>query len=357
MHAALRAAWPQLRGLPTTALALCCLLGVALPGAAAAQAAQAGRAATENAVSQAPVQPLGQRVLLLRLGGSVRSPLAPRVEPALARALSEHGFLVTASPLPFQDAQLVAGCTGALRDCGSQVAQVLDSEHLAVALLEHEESDPGAGLRLFVFESSGAVRDGFARLPHASDEPLEPSMRDLIQRVLGAAPGAATGASPPAPSRAAAPPASTPATEAKYTFADPPNRTERARRARILPVVGWTTLGVGGSLLVAALGTSIAAQRADQAYAERKVLSREDADRALAHYQTAQHRTEAARVLWGVGAGTAAAGAFLLLWQHFAGSADRNLQSDMSHMSDRRVLRWGVTPARSGVSLALSGEL
>jgi hypothetical protein len=355
MHGALSAARPRLRSLPKTALALCCLCSVALPAAAAAQAAQAGRAATENAVPGAAEQPLGQRVLLLRVGGSVRSPLAPRLEPALARALSERGFLVTASPLPFHDAQLVAGCTGALRDCGSQVAKVLDSEHLAVALLEHEESDQGAGLRLFVFESSGAVRDGFARLPRASDEPLEPSMRELVQRVLGAGPGAATGASSPASSRAAAPPASAPATEAKRTSPDPPSRTERDRRARILPVVGWTTLGVGSSLLVAALGTSIAAHRADQAYAQSEVLSRDDVDRALAHYETAQQRAEAARVLWGVGAGTAAAGAFLLLWRHFAESADQNLQSHMSR--GRRVLRWGATPARSGVSLALSGEL
>lgn len=352
LYGSLNTACSRLRGLPKFVLALCCLCRLALPAAVAAQAAQTGRAATENGAPAAVEQPLAQRVLLLRMGGSVRSPLAPRAESALARALSELGLLVTTSPLPFHDAQLVAGCTGALRDCGSQVAKVLDSEHLAVAVLEDDEAGR-AGLRLFVFESSGAVRDGSTRLPRASDEPLEPSMRELVHRVLGAGSGTAVAAASRAASSAAAPSAS--ALEPKHTLPDPASRTQHDRRARVLPAVGWTTLGVGSSLLVAALGTSIAAHNADQAYAQGEVLSRADADRALAHFESAQRRTDAARVLWGVGAGTVAAGAFMLLWQHFAEATDRNLQPRMS--GGRRVLHWGAMPAPTGVSLALSGEL
>jgi hypothetical protein len=337
---------PWLRRVLHTLLALACSGSAVLPTVVAAQPAQTGQLATARPASSSP-QPDAQRVLLLRVGGSVRSPLAARSERALAGVLAELGFLVTSSPLPFDDAQLVAGCNGTLRECGSQVAKALESEHLAVAQLEDEAGANGATLWLYIFESgSGAVRDGAVQLPRAHDEPLEPGVRALAARVLGVARPAVAPApvSQPISRAPAAERARAPAAEAND------DRGPGAMRA-----LGWTSVGTGGALLVAALATSLAAQDASQAYARSEVQSRDDADRALAHYERAQRRTDAANVLWGVGAGTVAAGAFMLLWQHFAAPPDQNLQRRSSRGG--RGVRVAAMPGPAGVSLSLSSEL
>jgi hypothetical protein len=328
-------------------LALACL-GLLWPRAVAAQPAQSGQVATASRAPGVAAAPQAQRLLLLRVSASERTPLVVRAERALAQALAERGVLVTTSPLSFHDAQLVAGCSGALRACGSQVAMVLDSEELAVAVLEQEQAGTVPELQLFVFDGGGgAVRQASVPLP-ASSEPLAARVRDLVRRVLSSGEGAAL--APAQAAGAAAAPVAVPASPQEHT---PPVLPDGGG-ARALKAVGWTTLGVGGGLLVGALAASIAAQAAEQAYARSEVSSPEDADRALAHYDSAERRAEAARVLWGVGAGAAAAGAFVLLWQRYAGSKDRNLQRASA---GRRRVQLGAMPAATGVSLALSGEL
>jgi hypothetical protein len=331
-------------------IALACA-GVLWPRPAAAEPAQAGRVATASAAPAVPLASQAQRILLLRVSASVRTPLVARTERALAEALSARGVLVTTSPLSFHDAQLVAGCSGTLRACGSQVAMVLDSEELAVAQLEHEAPGSVPELQLFLFGGGGAARHASVPLL-ASGEPLEASVRDLVRQVLGG--GESPAVAPAQAASATAAPAAPIASPQARTASAQPDAIPSRRRERTLKAVGAATLGIGGALLGGALATSIAARDAEQAYARSEVSSPEDADRALASYETAERRADAARVLWGVGAATAATGTFLLLWQRYAGSKDRNLQSASAR--GRRV-QWGAVPVATGVSLALSGEL
>jgi hypothetical protein len=359
LHRPVPAGTPWLRRVGGALLGLACACAAFAPSRCAAQSAHARQLATAAEEDEGR-RPAPQRILLLRVSGADRS-LADGVERVLAGALDERGFSVASSPLPFHDAQLIAGCTGTLRDCGSQVANALDSEHLAVAQLE----DDGAMLRLqlYLFGDGGAVRKGAAQLPRAAGESRQSSVRALVARVLGVealAPAARAQPAISAPAARGQPAISAPAARAQPAISPQASEALPDRRpTRVLRSIGWASLGTGGALLIGAVATSAAAQRASQAYAQTDVDSRADADQALAHYEAAQHRAEVARVLWGVGAASVAAGTFMLLWQRLAApsdrkSPDRNLQYSFS---GRGGMRLTASPAPAGVSIALRGEL
>jgi hypothetical protein len=274
------------------------------------------------------------RVLVMREGDGPRSELAQRVERALHRSLSELSFEVSQSTLPFHDAQLAAGCSGGVRECGSQVAAALDSEELVVSTIEDAPHLRHATLRLLRFAPRGQPRAGAAQLPREPDQELSLTVFALVESVFAdrARTPAARGASAaPAtalaePSAAPVPPQSPPLAQSTASE-DYVASVARAQQRRRLLAIGWPALTAGAGLLVGGLVANLAAHREGDAY-EAIVApgSPTEVDAKLAHYRAAEDKAQTARILWGVGGGLAAAGVFVLLWERFAPASDRKLQ-------------------------------
>jgi hypothetical protein len=111
--------------------------------------------------------------LVVREDEAPRTEFALRVERALARSLSDFGLAVSQSPLPFRDAQLAAGCTGSVRECGGQVALALETEQLLVTAIEENPSGRYVALTLYRFASHTPARVGTAQLPREATPEME----------------------------------------------------------------------------------------------------------------------------------------------------------------------------------------
>lgn len=323
----------------------------------------------QSAALGQPASPNGARARVLVMADDERGrgEFAQRVDRAVQRALRELGFGVNPSTLPFRDAQLAAGCAGTVRDCGAPVAAALESEELLVSRIEDDPSLRYATLSLLRFAPRAAARAGTAQLPREPAHELQQSVFALVASMFregAAAPSsfaAPPGEQPPAisePVIAASNPAPVPAADSDYV-----QRIARAEHRRRLLAIGWPTLTVGAGLLVGGVVANLGARRESRAYDDLTPSSRQEVDAKLAHYNSAEDKTRAARVLWGVGGGLAAAGAFVLLWERFGPAPDRKLQSTQkseSHAANgrgARALRFGAAPTLGGFALSCAGEL
>jgi len=97
--------------------------------------------------------------------------------------------------------------------------------------------------------------------------------------------------------------------------------------------------------LVSGLATSLASDNASDAYADREIVTRDDADQALASYARAERQADAARVLFGTGGALLASGAAMLLWEKLWPRRDRD-----------RKLHLSAVPAGRGVAVSLAGS-
>lgn len=287
-----------------------------------------------------------RRILVLRAEEKRHGAAEARIERALGQALGEMGFLVNVSPLPFREAQLALGCPGTVRNCGGTVAGELESEQLGVSSVEERDVEH-AELWLYLF-SPGVEREGRAEIPLGSSSALAGAVRQLAREVYGdAAPEQRIAAhrartvqkvTPVAVNADVARPALAPVSE-------PTQPQDEPHRNHVLRGVGWSTAAVGGALLVSGFATSIASDNASDAYARREILTREDADVALASYARAERQADAARVLLGAGGVLVASGAAMLLWERlWPRSQDRKLQ-------------FSAVPAVRGVALTVAGSL
>jgi hypothetical protein len=327
----------------------------ALTRSAHAESAEVGRAAS----------PTPARVLVMREGDGPRSEFAQRVERALHRSLSELSFTVGQSALPFHDAQLAAGCSGGVRECGSQVAAGLDSEELVVSTIEDAPHLRHATLRLLRFAPHGPPRAGAAQLPREPDQELSLTVFALVEslfadRARTPAVRAASAAPPTAlaePSASAVPPHASPLAQSTASE-DYVASVARAQQRRRLLAIGWPAVSIGAGLLVGGLVANLSAQRESEAYESVAPSSRGQVDAKLAHYRAAEDKAQTARILWGVGGGLAAAGVFVLLWERFAPASDRKLQKSAVRKRGAGVTA-GLSASASphGLALAWSTDL
>jgi hypothetical protein len=316
-----------------------------------AQSAPPGRPASPNATFSASET---RRLLWMRAAEPSHTTLELRVERALGRTLAERGFVLSMSPMPFREAQLASGCVGGVPECGARVASALDSEQLGVSAFEAEPDSNTARLTLYLFEARGLVRTGSAVLPREPAEELELTVRALSESVFGvlAAPPRALATSAPDPR-----PAPALLSEAAPAQAAPRDAAEeRAGGANpVLRGVGWAAVGVGVAGGIGAVASAVSAQSEKSAYARTKVETADDADAALRHYDKAQRRTEAARVLGGVGGGLLAAGMFMLLWERFAEPRDRKLQPSIARRAGS--LQIALSPQQTGAWVGWGTEM
>jgi hypothetical protein len=306
-------------------------------------------------------------VLLLPEDDRRRGEFAQQVERAVQRSLSELGFAVNGSTLPFRDAQLAAGCTGTVRECGAAVAAALDSEELLVSRVEDDSSRRYATLTLLRFAPRAAPRAGTAQLPRAPAEELQQNVLALVQSMFSDRMRVGFAASAPKMEQSslsapllASSAASTTSTLQPAPKSDYVQRIERAERHRRLLAIGWPTLSVGAGLMVGGLIANLAAHRESRAYESLAPSSRAEVDAKLAHYRAAEDKASTARILWGIGGGLAAAGAFVLLWERFGPSPDRKLQEAGSQAGNgraARAVRLAAAPSVSGFALTCTGEL
>jgi hypothetical protein len=283
-----------------------------------------------------------RRILVLRAEDPQHSATETRVDLALGQALAEMGFIVNVSPMPFRDAQLALGCSGSVRACGGRVAAALDSEQLAVISLR-EQDRAAAHLALYLF-APGSERVDDKELPRDPGLALEATVRELARRVYGDAAREPASAAygqqvVEPPQRASLNVASAPASAKHAPVLGPaPERPSNSA----LRAVGWSAATVGGALLLGGLATSLAANRAGDAYAQRKIRDQDDADVALANYARAEHQATVARVLFGTGGAVLLLGTTVLLWEHL-----------MPSRRDRKV-RLSAAPIAHGAFLSAS---
>ena len=125
---------------------------------------------------------------------------------------------------------------------------------------------------------------------------------------------------------------------------DPELAAENRARARSpARVIGWSSVLVGGGLLVSGAAIGVASQHDQRVYRDTKIELREDVDRATEALDRAQKRARVANGLMISGAAATAVGATALLFSY------------LRPRPDARQLRVGVLPARSGVAVSLCG--
>jgi hypothetical protein len=290
-----------------------------------------------------------RRILALRAADATRSTTELHVDRVLGQVLSEMGFIVNVSPLPFRDAQLAIGCSGGLLECGGRVAATLESEQLSVSSLREQDEDT-AYLELYLF-APGHERADASELPLDSPTALEQRVRELARTVYGeVAPEPRVALAKQTSSEPAAPPPLPSAARPAPEPATPPTSRPRPQEPvnPVVRTIGWSAATAGAALLLGGVAMSVAAGRSSDAYARQEIHDKDDADRALASYARAEHQSDTARVLFGTGGAVLIAGSAFLLWEYLVPERrDRTLRVaalpvlggalvSMSYRSERR---------------------
>lgn len=285
---------------------------------------------TLRADDDAPAQESAdRRVVVLQSEG--RGPIDPQLrrevdrltlEAMTKRAGFERAYL---SPVPFNDVELAAGCSGRDAGCLQRIAATLEADWLMVREIAREPSGR-LYLTLVAHDGPSAIitRRAVAEIAKSGTQAVEQVVPLLVERLY---PGRV-------PSAAATP------------VQEPPTPMLAKQAARDdrgpspAKVVGWSSAAVGSALLVAGavVGTL---GRADAREHERLELgSMEAVDGAHDLFARAQRRTDIANALLIGGASAAAIGATALLWDYLRPKRD-----------ERVSLRVG--PARGGVAVSL----
>lgn len=295
--------------------------------------------AQESAPERAEHDP-SQRLVVLRSDG-------PRIDDAL-KAEVDRAVLETvlgrarfseayASPVPYAEVELAAGCDQGEAGCLQRIAATLDTDWLLVRDLVRD----GQGrvfLTLIAHDGSNAIvtRRAIAEIsPKTQQRPGEvvPLLVDKLY------PGRTLADSPRAEAPVAAATSATPlpaVTDSEATGpAEPGPRTRSPAK-----IVGWSATSIAGALVVAGIVVG-SLSRGDQRQHERLPIEhRSDTDRAYELLDQARRRTDIANGLLFGGAGLGAIGLASLAFHHFR-----------PPMDDRVSVR--VKPARAGVAVAL----
>lgn len=281
--------------MPASLAMLIVLLGASRPAAAQPPRARGDRIAT----------------VVLRSTDGISFAVADAVDSALIHALESTAGLPdpAVSPIELEEIQLTAGCRANTRECFRTIARTIRADSLVVRELALA-SDGNARLRLAFYDSAtdapSAVERSFdPGSARAGARAVEPAIRELFHI--------------PAPVV-----------------------------ARVVPDDGgigahtWITLGAAGVLLAGGTVMGVLAAAAHDDYLGTPVDTTADADRAAERLQTAQDRSLAANVLFGVGAAAAIAGAALLA-----------IDLDLLGPSSEAI----VAPVAGGGVVAVRGEL
>ncbi|HEX5657431.1 MAG TPA: hypothetical protein VFX59_09550 [Polyangiales bacterium] len=270
------------------------------------------------AEDQAPsLMPQQRLVVLQQANGDIPAALMDEVDRSLAGAVAARvpGASLYVSPVPFEDVELAAGCSGQAQevDCLQRIAGSLGADWLLVRELRKDRTGK-VRLTLVAHDGPQAIvtRRAVASVAVGKQAPAQ-VVPTLIERLY---PGQSTG--------------------------DRPFREERSLSPA--NVVGWSSTAVGGGLLAAGITMGVLSRRDHDKYERTEVRTPADADRAYELLDRSQQRARVANGLLIGGAGAGAAGALALLWKYIRPKPDAE-----------QPVRMGVAPYRGGFKVSVTG--
>ena len=278
-----------------------------------------------------------QRVVILRGGAAdVDDVLREEIDRAVVESMTgRRGFSsVDASPVPFEDVELAAGCNGRDADCLQRIAATLEADWLMVRELSRDRE--GNTYLTLIAHDGPEARITRRAVAEVSEHPQSAPSRVvplLIDRLY-----------PTLPPAASAPPEGAPAplaTESSRSLT--PQR--RDGRWSTMTIAGVATIGASAVALTSGITLWALSRRDARAYEKADIRSPSSADEAIDLHDRAERRARLGRGLVVGGTLAAVAGAVTLLWTPLRqprGSSAR--------------LALGLGPARAGLNLALSGS-
>jgi hypothetical protein len=296
-----------------------------------------------------------QSVAVLRATDSSASvELAGLVDGALARDLSGIAGIErpTVSPVDFADIQMTVGCTDESDSCLGSIARTAQVEAILVRELS-VDSGGTISLRLLYFDTrQGASTSAQLVVATSEKSRLDTELPKLVRKVFGLA--------DPVESRHAAasqtdPPLTQSAQREPSLRSNPPPPDAHAQADRALSsstsaadggisALTWVTLGTGAATLAAGVIVGALSQSDFDDFKSSRVVTRQDADRANAAFDTAHTKAVVANVLMPVGGALLALGATLLVI---------DLSSHADHEPPTPKARLQVTPLVGGGMLTL----
>lgn len=272
----------------------------------------------------------------------VEGALRVDVDALVLRTLSERaGFSsVYASPIPFEDVELAAGCSSRDADCLQRIAATLGADWVLVREFARDRSG-NQYLTLIAHDGPRALvtRRAVAEIsthPQSAPTRVVPL---LLERLYPTQQPAVTATPTAQPTPSAQ---TTPASEPRGT----PAPIDTAPRDGVSPaaIIGWSMVGVGLTLSASSIALFSLSRRDQRAYADTEIRTTDDVDRALALDERAEKRSRYARGLAIGGVSAAALGVATLVWHRLR---SRRVESVPVAVT--------LLPSRGGLALALSG--
>jgi hypothetical protein len=284
------------------------------------------------AASRAGAQEPERRLLILQNeAGQIDGKLRGEVDRLVLEAVSERAaFTAYVSPVPFDDVELAAGCSGRDAGCLQRIAATLDADWLLVRDLAKDGGRTYLTLIAHDGPSAMVTRRAVAELSSKRQQTPKELVPQLIERLYPGRgdPGTVGGRGAlPAPTLAL------------------DNTRSDGRQYSPARIVGWSAAASGGALLVAGVVVG-ALSRADERANARLLIKgdpfeqRDRADQARDLMDRAERRTKVANGLMFSGAGVGVAGVTALLWEYLRPKRDQRLSV-------------GVAPVRSGLALGV----
>lgn len=244
------------------------------------------------------------------------------LEAMTKRAGFERAYL---SPVPFNDVELAAGCSGRDAGCLQRIAATLEADWLMVRELTREPSGR-IYLTLIAHDGPSAIitRRAVAEIAKSGTQAAERVVPLLVERLY---PGRVVAAPPPQSRELPAP-----------ALAPRPARDDRGPSPA--KVIGWSSAAAGGALLAAGVVVGTLARSDARKHERLDLRSMPAVDGAHDLFARAQRRTDIANALLIGGASAGTVGVAALLWDYLRPKRDERLS-----------LRVG--PARGGVAVSL----
>lgn len=269
------------------------------------------------------------RLVVLQSDGEVSPKLRKDVDEQLRSSLGRRPTFKEAyvSPVPFEDVELAAGCSGREAGCMQRIAATLDADWIMVRELARDERGH-VYLTLVAHDGSGAIetRRAIAEVAATGRQTPEQVVPLLIDRLYPESKEAA----PPARASVAA----RPKVDARVAAAKPERQRSPAK------IVGWSSLATGGALVAAGAVMNALSRRDARTHNALSISEDYEALDAVALFSRARRRNDIANALIIGGASAGTVGVAALLWDYFRPPRDKRVSV--------RVL-----PARSGVALSL----
>lgn len=287
-----------------------------------------------------------ERVLVLdRASASFPESLRARVDAALQGSLAQHPEIsAERSEMPLDDVAIAAGCNGADDSCRQEIAGTVDAQWLLVRELVTNAAGV-AELRLSAHRHGQVNTVRRAQSTVTEDGPTAPEnvVAALVSQLFpygeARAPreeSAHVEAAPVAPAeeRAVA------AAEPTEPLAPRPTPSKKV----LLRATGWTLAVVGCSLLAAGATLGGISRSDHNEYADMRIRTDSDVDRARGLLDQAQERARRANGLLIGGAVAAAAGLTSVIVSMALAKPER----------EQRVT-WNLSPQHRGATVTLAG--